>query len=44
MERSTINSPFLVTMINKTRTKVWIDVYKKPTDSKRYVPFIFYIK
>ena len=26
-------------MINKTGTKIWMDIYNKPTDSKRYVPF-----
>ena len=26
-------------MINKSGTKIWIDIYNKPTDSKRYVPF-----
>ena len=39
MERSTTNLPFLDIMINKTRTKIWMDVCYKPTDSKRYVPF-----
>ena len=26
-------------MINKTGTEIWMDIYNKPTDSKRYVPF-----
>ena len=39
MERSTTNLPFLDIMINKTGTKIWMDIYNKPTDSKRYVPF-----
>ena len=40
MERSTTNLPFLDIMINKTGTKIWIDIYNKPTDSKRYnMPF-----
>ena len=39
MERSTINLPFLDAMIHKTGTKIWMDIYNKPTDSKRYVPF-----
>ena len=39
MERSTIYFPFLDIMINKTGTKIWMDIYNKPTDSKRYVPF-----
>ena len=25
-------------MINKSGTKIWMDIYNKPTDSKRYVP------
>lgn len=25
--------------INKTGTKIWIDIYNEPTDSKRYVLF-----
>ena len=39
MERSTTNLPFLDTMINKTGTKIWMDIYNKSIDSKRYVPF-----
>ena len=39
MERSTIKLPFSDIMINKTGTKIWMDIYNKPTDSKRYVPF-----
>ena len=39
MERSTTNLPFLDIMINKTGTKIWMDIYNKLTDSKRYVPF-----
>ena len=39
MEKSTTNLPFLDIMINKTGTKIWMDIYNKPTDSKRYVPF-----
>ena len=39
MERSTTNLPFLDTVINKTGTKIWMDICNKPTDSKRYVPF-----
>ena len=26
-------------MINKNGTKIWMDIYNKPTESKRYVPF-----
>ena len=39
MERSTTNLLFLDIMINKTGRKIWMDIYNKPTDSKRYVPF-----
>ena len=39
MERITTNLPFLDIMINKSRTKIWMDIYNKPTDSKRYVRF-----
>ena len=39
MERSTTNFPFLDIMINKTGTKTWMDIYNKPANSKRYVPF-----
>ena len=30
---------FLDIMINKSGTKIWMDIYNKPTDLKRYVPF-----
>ena len=26
-------------MINKSVAKIWVDIYNKPTDSKRSVPF-----
>ena len=39
MEKSQTRLPFLVIMINKHGTKIWIDIYNKLTDSKRYVPF-----
>ena len=39
MERSTTNLALLDIMINKTVTKIWMDVYYKLTDSKRYVSF-----
>ena len=32
MERTTTNLPFLDIMINKTGTKIWMDIYNKPTD------------
>ena len=31
--------PFLDIMINKSGTEIWMDIYNKSTDSKRYVPF-----
>ena len=34
MERSTTNLPFLDIMTNKTGTKIWMDIYNKPTNSK----------
>ena len=39
MEKSQTRLPFLDIIINKSGTKIWIDIYNKPTDSKRYVPF-----
>ena len=39
MEKSQTRLPFLDVMINKSGTKIWINIYNKPTDSKRYVPF-----
>ena len=39
MERSTTSLPFLDIMINETVTKIWMNIYKKPTDSERYVRF-----
>ena len=39
MEKSQTRLPFLDIIINKSGTKVWMDIYNKPTDSKRYVPF-----
>ena len=39
MKRITTNLPFLNIMINKTGTKIWMHIYNKPTDSKRYVSF-----
>ena len=40
MEKSTSNLALLDTMINKTGTKTWVDIYNKPTDSKRYLSSI----
>ena len=35
MESSTTNLPYLDVMMNKTETKILMDTYSKPTDSKR---------
>ena len=34
MEKSQTRLPFLDIMINKSGTKIWMDIYNKPTDSK----------
>ena len=39
MEKSQTRLPFLEIMINKSGTKIWMGIYNKLTDSKRYVPF-----
>ena len=39
MESSEQQLPFLDIMLNINERKVWMDLYSKPTDSKRYVPF-----
>ena len=39
METSDTQLPFLDIMINKEGKKVFMDIYSKPTDSKRYVSF-----
>ena len=39
MEKSQTRLLFLEIMINKSGTKIWMDIYNKPTDSKRHVPF-----
>ena len=26
-------------MIKKSDTRIWMDIYNKPTDAKRYAPF-----
>ena len=39
MGKSQTRLPVLDIMINKSSTKLWMDIYNKPTDSKRYVPF-----
>ena len=40
MEKSQTRLPFLDIMINKSGTKIWMDIYNKPTESKEYVPFM----
>ena len=39
MEVSENNLQFLDIIIRKNGNKIWMDIYSKPTDSKRYVPF-----
>ena len=39
MEKSQTRLPFLDITINKSGTIIWMDIYNKPTESKRYVPF-----
>ena len=39
MEKSQTRLPFLDVMINKSGTKISINIYNKTTDSKRYVAF-----
>ena len=39
METSDTQLPFLDIMINKEGKKIFLDIYSKPTDSKRYVSF-----
>ena len=38
MEKSHTRLHFLDIMINKSGTKIWMNIYNKPTDPKRYVP------
>ena len=38
IEESTTNLPHF-DIINKTGTKIWMDIYSKLTNLKRYVPF-----
>ena len=38
MKKSQTRLPFLQ-MINRSGTNIWMYIYNKPTDSKRYVPF-----
>jgi len=39
MEISENCLPFLDILINKEGSKIWMNLYSKPTDSKRYVPY-----
>ena len=39
MKNSQTRLPLLNIMIKKSRRKIWVNIYDKPTDSKRYVPF-----
>ena len=39
MEKSQTRLPCLDIMINKSGSKIWMYIYDKPTDSKKYVPF-----
>ena len=39
MEKSQTRLPFLDIMIKKSSTKIWMNIYNKLKDSKRYVPF-----
>ena len=39
MKKSQTRLPFLDITVSKSGTKNWMDIYNKPTDSKRYVPF-----
>ena len=40
MEKSQTRLPFLDIMINKSGTKICMDIYNKPADSKPYVQFM----
>ena len=40
MEKSKARLPFLDIMIKKSGTKIWMDIYNKPTDPKCYVSFM----
>ena len=39
MEVSENSLPFLDVLINKEGNKIWMNLFSKPTDSKRYVPY-----
>ena len=40
MELNDNKLPFLDILITKLGKKIWMNVYSKPTDSKRYVSFL----
>ena len=39
MEKSETEIPFLDILIKQDDTGIWMEVYRKPTDTRRYVPF-----
>ena len=39
MEKTQIRHPLLDIMINKSGTKIWMDICSKPKGSERHVPF-----
>ena len=39
MQKSKEIVPFLDILIRKDGTKIWTDLYTKPTDTRRYLPF-----
>ena len=39
MEKSETETPFLGILIKQDDTGIWIDLYRKPTDTRSYVPF-----
>ena len=40
MELNDNKLPFLDILITKSGKKIWMNIYSKPTDSKRYVPYL----
>ena len=39
MDKSQTRLTVLDIMIKKSDTRIWMDIYNKPTDAKRYAPF-----
>ena len=39
MDHSKAEIPFLDILMKKDKTGIWMDLYHKPTDTRRYVPF-----